>query len=201
MKKIYNWILSWAHSPYGSIAMFVHAFSESVFFPVPPDVMLIALAVGKPKKAFKFAAICLAGSVLGAVVGYSIGHYIWLNAAGEFTSFANFFFDNIPGFNVELYDSIKELFNQYNFWIIFTAGFTPIPYKLFTITSGVFGINFFMFMMASIISRGARFFLLAGLIWKYGPGIKTFIDKNFNLVAIGITVAVLLGFVAIKYLI
>ena len=181
--------------------MFVHAFSESVFFPVPPDVMLIALAVGKPKKAFKFAAICLAGSILVAVVGYTIGYYIWINAVGDFTSFANFFFDHIPGFNVEVYESIRSLYNEWNFWIIFTAGFTPIPYKLFTITSGVFEINFLMFMVASIISRGARFFLLSALIWKYGPGIKDFIDKNFNLVAIGITALVIIGFVAIKYLI
>ncbi len=201
MKKIYNWILSWANSPYGSVAIFIHAFIESVFFPIPPDVLLIALCVGKPKKAFKFATICLVGSILGAITGYAIGHYIWINSVGDFTSFAQFFFDHIPGFTVELYDKIKELYNQYNFWIVFTAGFTPIPYKVFTITSGVFGINFFMFLIASIISRGARFFLLSALIWKYGPRIKTFIDKQFNLLAIAFTLLLVLGFIAIKYLV
>jgi membrane protein YqaA with SNARE-associated domain len=200
IKNIYQWVLNWAQSPYGAFALFILAFIESVFFPVPPDVLLIALALGAAAKAFRYALICTAGSVTGAIVGYGIGHFAWMSGNGEFTGFANFFFNNIPGFSVSLFNNIKELFTEWDFWIIFTAGFTPIPYKVFTISSGAFEINFVMFIIASIISRGARFFLIAFLIWKFGPGIKRFIERYFNMLALGFTVILIGGFVAIKYL-
>ena len=199
VKQLYDWVLKWAESPYGSLALFIIAFIESVFFPIPPDILLIALALGMPSKSFRFAMICTVGSTLGAIIGYSLGHYAWLTN-GEFTSFANFFFNNIPGFTIGLYERIKGLYEAYGFWIIFTAGFTPIPYKVFTITSGVFELNFIMFITASIISRGARFFFVSFLIWKFGPSIKSFIDKYFNLLAIAFTVLLIGGFVLIKYL-
>jgi len=199
IKQLYNWVLSWAHSPYGAMALFVLAFIESVFFPIPPDILLIAMAMGSITKSFRFALICTIGSVAGAIVGYYVGHFSWLNSSGEFTPLANLFFDNIPGFTHELYNNIKLLFNEWDFWIIFTAGFTPIPYKVFTITSGAFDMNIFMFILASVISRGARFFLVAWLIWKYGPSIKNFIEKYFNWVALGFTAMLIGGFVLIKY--
>jgi len=194
-------VLSWANTRYGSLALFILAFIESVFFPIPPDILLIALALGATAKSFKYAFICTVGSVSGAFLGYALGHYAWLSSSGEFTPFAHLFFDNIPGFTVELYENIKLLFVEWDFWVIFTAGFTPIPYKVFTVTSGVFDINLLMFTIASVISRGARFFLVAWLIWKYGPSIKQFIDKYFNLLAIAFTVLLIGGFVLIKYLI
>lgn len=200
-KSLYSWVLSWAQTKYGAVALFVLAFTESVFFPIPPDILLIALALGATAKAFRYAFICTAGSVLGAFVGYAIGNYVWLTSSGEFSAFANFFFANIPGFSVELYESIKALFAEWDFWVIFTAGFTPIPYKVFTITSGVFDVNLLMFSVASIIGRGARFFLVAWLIWKFGPSIKRFIDKYFNLLAIVFTLLIVGGFVLIKYVI
>ena len=200
-KSLYSWVLSWAQTKYGAVALFVLAFTESVFFPIPPDILLIALALGATAKAFRYAFICTAGSVLGAFVGYAIGNYVWLTSSGEFSAFANFFFANIPGFSVELYEAIKTLFAEWGFWVIFTAGFTPIPYKVFTITSGVFDVNLLMFSVASIIGRGARFFLVAWLIWKFGPSIKRFIDKYFNLLAIVFTLLIVGGFVLIKYVI
>lgn len=200
-KSLYNWVLSWAQTKYGASALFILAFTESVFFPIPPDILLIALALGATSKAFRYAFICTAGSVLGAFVGYAIGNYVWLTSSGEFSAFANFFFANIPGFSVELYEAIKTLFAEWDFWVIFTAGFTPIPYKVFTITSGVFDVNLLMFSVASIIGRGARFFLVAWLIWKFGPSIKRFIDKYFNLLAIVFTLLIVGGFVLIKYMI
>jgi len=200
IRRIYDWVLNWAQSPYGAIALFVLAFTESVFFPVPPDMLLIALALGAAAKSFRYALICTIGSVAGAIVGYSIGHFAWISAGGEFTAFAYFFFNNIPGFTVGLFNNIRDLFIQWDFWIIFTAGFTPIPYKVFTITSGAFDINLVMFFIASVISRGARFFLIAFLIWKFGPSIKHFIEKYFNILALGFTVILIGGFVAIKYL-
>jgi membrane protein YqaA with SNARE-associated domain len=200
LKKIYDWVLKWAETPYGPLALFILAFAESVFFPIPPDVLLIALALGSQAKSFRFALNCTIGSVLGAFVGYGLGHYAWIAANGEFNGFAIFFFNNIPGFTVSLYDSIRQLFNEWDFWIIFTAGFTPIPYKVFTVTAGVFDINLIMFFIASVVSRGARFFLVAFLIWKFGPNIKRFIEKYFNVLAMGFTGLLIGGFVLIKYL-
>lgn len=200
-KNLYNWVLGWAKTPYGALALFLLAFAESVFFPIPPDVLLIALALGSQTKSFRFALNCTLGSVMGAFVGYGLGYYTWISASGEFTAFANFFFNNIPGFTVSLYESIRTLFNEWDFWVIFTAGFTPIPYKVFTVTAGVFEINLLMFFIASVISRGARFFLVAWLIWKFGPSIKQFIEKYFNALAMGFTGLLIGGFVLIKYII
>lgn len=199
-KKLYDWVLKWAETPYGSISLFILAFTESIFFPIPPDVLLIALALGNVNKSFLFALYCTIGSVSGAFIGYGLGYYTWIANNGEFTAFASFFFNNIPGFSVDLFNSIKTLYNQWDFWVIFTAGFTPIPYKVFTVTAGVFDINLAMFFIASLISRGARFFLVAFLIWKYGPGIKQFIEKYFNWLALGFTVLLIGGFVLIKYI-
>jgi len=200
LRKLYDWVLHWAETPYGSAALFLLAFAESSFFPIPPDALLIALVLGSSKKAFRFASICLAGSVSGAILGYAIGHYLWWTPSNEFTNIALFFFNNIPGFTETAFFDIQKLYNEYDFWIIFTAGFTPLPYKVITISSGAFNINVVMFLVASIISRGARFFLVSYLIWKFGPSIKAFIDKYFNWVAIAFTVLLIGGFVAIKFL-
>lgn len=199
IRQLYDWVLGWAHSPFGAIALFLLSFSESVFFPVPPDILLIAMVLSKPAGAFRLALICTLGSIMGALAGYGIGHFIWLTPEGEFTAFAGFFFNHIPGFTHELYLHIKSLFDEWSFWVVFTAGFTPIPYKVFTITSGVFDLNLIPFLVASIISRGARFFMVAGLIWKFGPPIQKFIDKYFNLLAIAFTILLVGGFVLIKY--
>jgi len=138
---------------------------------------------------------------MGAMLGYTIGHYLWYNSANEFTWVAKFFFDHVPAFTPEAFARIEALYKEWDFWIIFTAGFTPIPYKLFTVTSGIFNINIPMFIIASIISRGARFFLVAYLIWKFGERIRTFIDKYFNWLAIIFTVLLIGGFVLVKYLV
>lgn len=201
IRKLYDWVLHFADTPHGAIALFLLAFAESSFFPIPPDALLIALVLGAQKKAFRFAAICTTGSILGAVFGYAIGHFLWWTPSNEFTGIANFFFNNIPSFTHQTFYNIKEMYDQYDFWIIFTAGFTPIPYKIITISSGAFNINVIMFIIASIISRGARFFLVAFLIWKFGPQIKSFIDKYFNWLAIAFTVLLIGGFVAIKYVV
>lgn len=203
VRKTYDWVLHWADSKWGATALFILAFAESSFFPIPPDVLLIALCLGIPSKSFRYAAIATAGSVLGAVGGYLIGHYAWLSDTSvhaPFTAFSQFFFDHIPAFTPDSYYAISELYDKYNFWIVFTAGFTPLPYKLITITGGACQINFLMFIIASFISRGARFFLVGWLIWKFGQPIKGFIDKYFNLLAILFTVLLIGGFVAVKYL-
>ena len=186
IKRLYDWVLSWSESRWGWLALFILALCESSWFPIPPDILLIPLCLGAVKKSFRFASICLAGSIIGAMIGYSIGHFLWTTPAGEPTAIATFFFNHI--FSVEGFNSVGALFDKYNFWIVFTAGFTPLPYKIFTIAGGLFDINFVMFIIASIVSRGLRFFVIAWLIWRFGAPIKAFIDKYFNLLATLFTV-------------
>jgi len=198
VRRCYDWVLGWSQSRWGTSALLILALAESSFFPVPPDVLLIALCLGCVKKSFRYAAVCTLGSLAGAVGGYFIGFFLWQNTAGEFTSIARFFFNHI--FSIETFEQVRNLFEEYDFWIIFTAGFTPIPYKIFTIASGVFDINFVMFMIASAVSRGLRFFLIGWLIWRFGSPIKVFIDKYFNLLAIAFTVLLIGSFFLIKYM-
>lgn len=195
VKKLYDWVLSWGDSRWGWLALFVLAFTESSFFPIPPDVLLIALCLGMTTRSFRYAAICLIGSVLGAMAGYALGFFLWQTPAGEYTALAEFFFQHV--FTVESFEEVSALYDKYNFWIVFTAGFTPLPYKLFTITGGLFHINFGMFVLASVISRGLRFYLIAWLIWRFGAPIKGFIDKYFNWLAIAFTVLLIGSFVLI----
>lgn len=200
LRKLYDWVLHWAETPYGPLALFILSFIESSFFPVPPDALLIALCLGKRNLSYRFALYCTIASVLGALGGYAIGHYLWYNTAGDFTWIAKFFFDHIPGFTQQAFADIEVQYKKWDFWIIFTAGFTPIPYKLFTVTSGIFNINILMFIIASVISRGARFFLVAFLIWKFGEKIRRFIDKYFNILALVFTAMLIGGFVLVKYM-
>ena len=199
MKRLYNWVLNWANTPYAIAALFILAFFEAIFFPFPADILLIVLVLGCRPKAFTYALYATLGSVSGAIIGYLAGHFLWIKAGGEFTWFANLFFNNIPGFSVDLFNNIKGLYTQLDFWIIFTAGFTPVPYKVFTVTAGVFDMNLPMFLIASFISRGARFFLLTFLLWKYGQPIQRFIEKYFNIIALGFTVCLVGGIIVVKF--
>jgi len=197
-RRLYDWVLSWANTPYGAIALFVLAFAESSVFPIAPDVLLIALALGATHKAFGYAVNCTVGSVLGAFLGYGIGYFLWWNSDKSFSPIATFFFEQVPGFTPAVFYNIKTLFEKWDFWIIFTAGFTPIPYKLFTVSGGAFQIDLMMFTLASVIGRGARFFLIAFLLWKFGVTIKLFIEKYFNIIAICLTIIVICAFVTLK---
>jgi len=191
LKRLYHWVLHWAETPYGAWALFLLAFSESSFFPIPPDVLLIALAVALPVKSLRYALICSVGSVLGGCFGYLIG---WQFMAGVGHQIIEFY-----GLADQV-DYIRTLYNTYDAWAIGIAGFTPIPYKVFTITAGLFEINFPVFLLASSLSRSARFFLVAGLIYLYGPGIQRFIEKYFDILAIGFTILLVGGFIAIHFL-
>ena len=153
--------MSKAESRYGRHVLFAVSFIESIFSIFPLTILYIALALADTKNSFKFALISTIGAVSGAMFGYAIGHFAWIGQNGEYTSFAYFFFNNVPGFSVEAYKNIQDLYTQWGILIIFTAGFTPMPFELFTITSGVFNVNFFVFIIGAIIGRGARYFLLA----------------------------------------
>jgi len=189
LRKLYDWVLHWAETPYGSWALFILAFSESSFFPIPPDVLLIALAVAIPKRSFRYALICSAGSVLGGCLGYLIG---WQFMAGIGERIISFY-----GLTQKI-DYIQSLYMTYDAWAIGIAGFTPIPYKVFTISAGAFHINFMVFVIASLVSRSARFFLVGGLIYIFGPKIQAFIDRYFDMLAVAFTVLLVAGFVLIK---
>ncbi|HNV68976.1 MAG TPA: YqaA family protein [Candidatus Ozemobacteraceae bacterium] len=193
VRRLYDWMLSWAEHPAGVWALFVLAFMESSFFPIPPDVLLIALAIGNPSRSLWFASVCTIGSVIGALVGYGIGWGVW-------EAVDQYFFAYVPGFTPELFKKVCEQYELYSFWIVFTAAFTPIPYKVITISAGVSQISLLPFIVASIIGRGARFYLVAGLIWKFGAPIKEFIDKYLNLLTILLTILGIGGFIALKFL-
>ncbi len=191
LRRLYDWVLHWAETPYGALALFLLALSESSFFPIPPDVLLIVLSIGAPKKSFKFALICSVGSVIGGCIGYIIG---WQFMSGIGEQIIAFY-----GLN-QKFDYIRELYIAYDAWAIGIAGFTPIPYKVFTISAGAFKINLWVFIVASVVSRSARFFLVGGLIYFFGPRIQSFIDNYFNLLAVAFIVFLIAGFVVIRYI-
>jgi membrane protein YqaA with SNARE-associated domain len=190
-RRMYDWVLSFADRPGGSWALFGFSFAESSFFPIPPDPLLIALSLGKPKRALWFATVCAIGSVLGGLAGYAIG---W----GTWQVVDQYFYTYVPGVTPEAFVRVQALYARYDFWAIFAAGFTPIPYKVFTLSAGVFNISLAIFLFASTISRSARFFLVAGLIYVYGPAIQGFIDKHFDRLAWLFLVLLVGGFVVIK---
>lgn len=193
VRQLYDWMLSWADHKSGAAALFGISFAESSVFPIPPDPLLLALALGRPKKALLFAAICTAGSILGGMLGYALGWFVW-DVVGDF------FFNHVPGVTPESFGVVQTWYHRWGFWAVFLAGFTPLPYKVFTLASGVFQIAFPVFLLASSISRGARFFMVAGLVYLYGPPIQAFIDRHFNRLAWAFGILLVAGFVSLRFL-
>jgi membrane protein YqaA with SNARE-associated domain len=191
MRRLYDWVLHWADTRYAVPALFLLAFAESSFFPIPPDVLLIAMCIGSIQSSYRFAMWCAIGSLLGGIAGYGIGMFLWEGVFDEF--FLTYVFSE------QTFASVSEHYDRYNFWIVFAAGFTPIPYKVITITAGVCAIHFPMFVIASFVGRAARFFLVAWLFRHYGPPIKGFIERRFGLVCILGLALLIGGFVLVKY--
>ena len=189
---MYDWTVSWADKPQSTVALSLLSAAESSFFPVPPDVLLIPLVYGKPKKWWYFALVCTVFSVIGGVIGWYIGYAGW-------EAVKDFFFDYVPGFTPENFDYVKNLYKENALLAIFTAAFTPIPYKIFTITAGVCDVPLYDLILGSIVGRGGRFFLVGLIIRVVGPKSKEFIDKYFNLLTIAFFVLLVLGFLAVKY--
>jgi len=201
LRRLYDWILHWAETKYGVPALFLLALAESSFFPIPPDVLLIPLALGARSKAIRFALVCSVASIVGGIAGYGIGYFSWWSGAEAYSAVALFFFNHIPGFTEQVFLNIQEKYEIYNFLIVFTAGFTPIPFKIITISAGAFSVNFPMFLLASTVSRSARFFLVALLIRQFGEPMTAFIDKYFNVLSIIFTLLLIGGFLVLKTLI
>jgi membrane protein YqaA with SNARE-associated domain len=190
-RRLYTWVLGWADTKYGVPALAIVSFAESSFFPVPPDPLLMALSLGKPKRAFWYALVCSAMSVLGGIFGYFIGWALWGLMSSFFLTYV---------FSPEAFDFVRVQYEQNAFLTILGAAITPIPYKVFTVTAGVFHTNLLYLILASAIGRSARFFLEAGLVYFFGEKIRSFIDKYFNLLVTLFFILVLAGFFIVKLL-
>ncbi len=190
LRSLYDWVLHWSATPYAVPALVIISFVESSFFPVPPDVLLIAMVIALPALWLRYAFLCSAASVLGGMFGYLLG---WQ------------FMDIVGNRIVEFYhlqpqfEKIGHLYNEYQGWAVAAAGFTPLPYKIFTLAAGAFEINFLVFVIASTLGRSLRFFLVSYLVYKFGPPIKALIEKYFNLFTIVFFVLLVLGFYLLKF--
>ncbi len=190
LRKLYNWTMSFAAHRNARKALAGISFAESSFFPIPPDVLLIPMVLAERRKWFEIAAICTVASVLGGMLGYAIGAFLY---------------DTVGQWVVNLYhledkmESFKVQYEEWGILIILLAGFTPIPYKVFTITSGLLAYDFGLFVLLSAIGRGGRFFLVAILLYYFGEPILNFIEKRLEAVTAGVAALAIAGFVVIRY--
>jgi membrane protein YqaA with SNARE-associated domain len=189
LHRLYMRTLALAASPRATWWLFGVAFAEASFFPVPPDALLIPMALARPNRAWRFAAICTIGSVIGGALGYLIGYAV---------------FDQFARPILELYGygprfaAFQELYARWGLWVIVIKGLTPIPYKIVTIASGAARFNFGMFMAASLVTRGARFFLVATLLHFFGTSVRDFIERRLTLVTSLLALGVVGGFVVLR---
>ncbi len=190
-KALYDWTISLAASPRAPQALGVISFAESSFFPIPPDVMLVPMTMAKPERAWNYATICTIASVLGGVLGYLIGAMLYDTLGAWLIRFY--------GYGDKM-DAFRALYQQHGHWIILIKGFTPIPFKLVTIASGLAGYDFVWFVVLSLLTRGARFFFVAGIMNRFGIPIRRFIEDNLTLVGALSVVALVGGFAAAKFL-
>jgi membrane protein YqaA with SNARE-associated domain len=191
LRRLYDWVLSLAARPSAVWALAAVSFAESSFFPVPPDAMLIPMVIARPERAWLYALVCTVASVVGGMLGYAIGALLY---------------ESLGTWLFQLYgltqgaEAFRQSYAEYGHWIILLKGLTPIPYKLVTITSGFAGYSLFWFVVLSIVTRGVRFFVLAGLLRWFGPTIKETLDRHLGIVAGAFAVAIVGGFVAFRYL-
>lgn len=193
LRRLYDWVLGWAHHPAGTWALFGIAFAESSFFPIPPDVLQIALGLERPKRSFWYAFVSSVASVLGGIAGYFIGYFLYESVGKGIIEFYHL---------QATFEKVGAYYQAQAFIWIFIAAFTPVPYKVFTIAAGVYHafVPLPVLIIASAIGRPARFFLVGTLIYFFGPKIKEFIDRYFNLLTFLFGFLVVIGFLTIKYL-
>lgn len=191
LKRTYDWTLSFAAHRHARWALAGVSFAESSFFPIPPDLLLIPMVVSERAKAWVYAAICTIASVLGGILGYAIGFFLFETIGTAVLDFYHLS-DKFAAFAAQ--------YNDYGAWIVFVAGVTPIPYKLITIASGTTELNFATFVIASIGARGLRFFAVAGLLYWAGPPIREFVERHLSLAFTAFVIVLVGGFVLVKYL-
>ena len=207
-RQLYDWVLRWGESRHGQTALFFLSLAEASFFPVPPDALLIALCMGAHKRWLRFALVCSIGSVIGGMLGYLIGYGAYELIGQHILSFVASISGGDPDEMLRIaryWFSEKEVWGMHvGAWAVGIAGFTPIPYKVFTIAAGFFEMNFGVFLLASAVSRSLRFLVVAGLIGllfeRYGERIRTFIDRYFNWLAAAFVVLLVLGFLTLKWI-
>jgi membrane protein YqaA with SNARE-associated domain len=190
LRKMYDKVIALSESRHALPTLAAVSFAESSFFPIPPDVVLVPMALAKPEKARLYALVCTVASVLGGILGYAIGAFLY-DTVGHWLISAYGYGDGVEAF--------RAAYAKWGSWIILIKGMTPIPYKIVTIASGFAGYDFFMFVVLSIITRGARFFLEAELLRIYGEPIREFVEKRLTLVTTGFLAAVIGGFLIAKY--
>lgn len=190
---LYNWTLTQAAKPSAEKALFGISFAESSFFPIPPDVMLMPMCLADRSRAFRFAFICSLASVLGGLFGYAIGFFLYEQVGRVVLDFY--------GGAGQWFDQFQAQFNEWGFWWVFGAGFTPFPYKVITILAGVTHMDLAIFVAASVLSRSARFFLVAALLWQFGPAIRSFVEKRLPLLSWIFFALLLGGFLAVRYIV
>jgi membrane protein YqaA with SNARE-associated domain len=190
LRRLYDWTLSLAAHPHAIWAMLAIAFVESSIFPIPPDVLLIAMVLAAPSNAWRIALVCSIGSLLGGYFGYGIGYFLYESIGASIVAFYGY---------EEEFENFRRLYAERGFWIVSMAGFTPFPYKVITIASGTVSLDPFMFGIASALSRTARFFLVAALLWKFGAPIRAFIERYLGLLTALFFILLFGGFLAIGW--
>jgi membrane protein YqaA with SNARE-associated domain len=191
IRGLYDWTMRWADSPQSMLALFLIAVAESSVFPIPPDVLLIAMVAANPHHWLRAAALCTTGSVIGAVVGYHIGSAFMVTIGQPIVDFYQ---------AQKAWDSVVELYRgTWGIWFLAAAAFTPIPYKVATIAAGATGMPFWPFVFVSIIGRGARFFIVSAILRIFGPTVRALIEKHFDLAAFLFLVLLLGGFLVLRY--
>ena len=191
LRRLYDWTLHWAETPYGLWALFILAFAEACFFPIPPDVLLIALCLGARKKALRYAAVCVLGSVLGGCASYSAGRFLFEPVASPVIDFFGW---------REIYEAVRANIQTRGLLYVFIAALTPIPYCVFTTAAGASHVPLGAFLPAALLGRSLRFGAQAALLWRFGPPVKRFIDRYFNLLTVVFLALLALGFVVAKIL-
>ncbi len=191
IRPLYNWTMSLAGHKHTRWVLAGISFIESSFFPVPPDVLLMPMVLEKRENAWQYALICTLASVVGAFLGYAIGMFFFEAVGQPIIEFYG---------KVEEFEQLKEAFAANGWWIVFMAGLTPFPYKIITITSGLFALNPVIFCIGSIVGRGMRFYAVAALLWKYGKPIRRFIDKHLGWLTILFTLLLVGGYYVVKVL-
>lgn len=190
LRRLYDWMLHWADTRFGTPALAGISFAESSFFPIPPDPLLMALALGRPKRSIFYAFVCTVASVLGGLLGYAIGVYAMESIGVPIIEFYG---------KEDVFDELRETFLELGFWAVLVAAVTPVPYKVFTITAGACALSMETFILASVIGRSARFFGVGTLVFFFGAPVKEFIDRYFNLVCVLFVVLLIGGFVLVKW--
>jgi len=195
LKALYQWVLHWADTPYGTPALFMIAFAESSFFPIPPDVLQIPLSFSKPRRSFYYATVSGVGSVLGGLLGWFIGYALWSTLGGLFTAY-------VPGCSPENIHAVGTLYRDNALLAIFGAAFSPIPYKVFTISAGIFSeyVPLWVLIVASALGRFGRFYAVAVCIFFFGPRVKSLLDRYFEIATLVLFVLIVAGFLVIHLL-